>query len=109
MLIPAGLPRKPGMTRDDLFAGTPALEAIKVLVSIAASSRSGGRPRKRLMAMDIKRAFLHAPMHREVYVRLPAEALEEGEEPCVGLLLKAMYGTRDAPQHWQGHVTKVLH
>ena len=94
--------------RDDLFAGTPALEAIKMLVSIVASSSGGRVPTKRLMAMDIKRAFLHADMTREVYINLPPEAKEGDKEEMVGLLKKAMYGTRDAPQSWQAHVTSVL-
>ena len=94
--------------RDDLFAGTPALEAIKMLISMVASSGQGRSPTKRLMAMDIKRAFLHAEMSREVYINLPDEAKEGDKEDMVGLLRKAMYGTRDAPQCWQSHVASVL-
>ena len=94
--------------RDDLFAGTPALEAIKMMISIVASSNGGRRPRKKLMTMDIKRAFLHAPMYREVYIELPEEAKIGDTEDMVGILEKAMYGTRDAPQSWQAHVTNIL-
>ena len=52
--------------RDDLFVGTPCLEAIKMLISIVASSGGGRIPKKKLMAMDVKRAFLHAPMTRDL-------------------------------------------
>ena len=39
--------------RDDLFAGTPALEAAKLIISLVASSRGGGlAPQKRIMVMD---------------------------------------------------------
>ncbi len=79
-----------------------------MLVSIVASSSGGRVPTKRLLAMDIKRAFLHADMTREVYINLPSEAKEGDREEMVGLLKKAMYGTRDAPQSWQAHVTSVL-
>ena len=46
--------------RDDLFAGTPALEAVKLIISLVASSRRGLAPQKRIMVMDVKGAFLHA-------------------------------------------------
>ena len=96
------------MARDDLFAGTPALEAINMLVSVVASSLDGRTPTQRLMAMDIKRAFLHADMSREVYINLPEEAKEGDKEDMVRLLRKAMYGRRDAPQSWQARLTSVL-
>ena len=52
---------------------------------------------KRAIVMDIRRAFLHAPMVKEVYIELPQEAKSESDGDCVGRLLKAMYGTREAP------------
>ena len=58
--------------------------------------------------MDVKRAFLYAPVTREVFIDLPAEALGPGEEGMIGRLLKSMYGTRDAPQNWQAYMTEVL-
>ena len=39
--------------------------------------------------------------------RLP-EAKESGEGDVVGLLQKAMYGLRDAPQVWQEEVRRIL-
>ena len=95
--------------KDDIFADTPALEAIRMMISMVASSAKGAMPQsRRLMAMDIKRAFLYADMPREMYINLPSEALDKGDGDVVGLLVKAMYGTRDAPQSWQRCVTEVL-
>ena len=94
--------------RDDLFAGTPALEAVKLIISLAASSRRGLAPQKRIMVMDVKGAFLHAAMRRKVYINLPEEATRGDKEEMVGLLKRAMYGTRDAPQCWQEHVKGVM-
>ena len=53
-----------------------------------------------MLVMDVKRAFLYAPVTREVFIELPVEALGPGEEGMIGRLLKSMYGTRDAPQNW---------
>ena len=63
--------------RDDLFAATPPLEAIKFLISSAASQKGIHRVRK-LMFIDVSKAYFHAPCRRPVYVKLPAEALEPG-------------------------------
>ena len=94
--------------RDDLFAATPALETVRWLLSDVASSGHRRAPSRRLMALDVKRAFLHAPMQREVYIELPQEARMPGEGDVVGLLQKAMYGTRDAPLSWQKHLDDHL-
>ena len=93
--------------RDDIFAGTPSLESAKLLLSMAATGNS--KHRKQVMVMDVERAFLHAPMTEEMYINLPSEALSSGEtEPMVGILRKALYGTRNAPQSWQEHITTIL-
>ena len=94
--------------KDDIFAATPLLEAVKAIISLLCSSLDGRCPTDRVMVMDVKRAFLHAPVGRETYVELPEEAKENPAEDLVGRLVKAIYGTRDAPLRWQLHVGNVL-
>ena len=53
------------------------------------------------MTMDVKRAFLYAPVQREIFIELPEEALDEQDGDVVGKLEKAMYGTRNAAQNWE--------
>ncbi len=65
--------------RPDLFAATPPLEALKMIISIAASD-----PTLRIMINDVRRAYFHAPVRRPVYVELPGEDRMEGEEDMVG-------------------------
>ena len=48
--------------RDDLFAGTPPLEALKCILSMAASGNRG----EVIMVNDVSRAFFHARAHRDV-------------------------------------------
>ena len=61
--------------KSDLFhSATPPLEALRLLLSHAASGRkteSGGR---KLMVIDAKKAHLHAFTTRDTYVDLPPEA-----------------------------------
>ena len=80
---------------DDLFAGTPLVEAMRAIISMAAS---GATP-KTLMTVDVSRAYMFAKCRSEMYVELCPEAYEEdGDEKCCWRLEKAMYGTRSAAQ-----------
>ena len=85
---------------QDLFAGTPPLEAKKILMSLATTQGIGfgSGPHLKLDFIDVSRAYFHAAARRDVYVKLPQEDQEPG---MVGKLLKAMYGTRDAAQNWE--------
>jgi hypothetical protein len=93
-----------GELRDDLFAGTPPLFAVKLLLSLVASSR---RSNECLMILDVKCAFLYGYIKRDLFIELPPEDPLH-DEGVVGKLLKSMYGTRDAPQIWQQTVELKL-
>ena len=70
--------------RPDLFAGTPPVEAIRLILSDAATGEGGaGRHTKCLMVNDVKRAYFHAECTRDVYVQLPKEDVGAGEEGSV--------------------------
>ena len=84
--------------RDALFAATSPLEAKKAVLNLAASAEFGRKnnkttrgPRK-LLFVDIKRAYFHAEARRKVYVQLPEEDASPG---MCGRLDKSMYGTRE--------------
>ena len=84
--------------REDLYAGTPPLSATRYLLSdIVSRGRRNGRGK--LMVVDIKRAFLHGLCTRSIYIELPGA--ESGGGRYVGKLVRALYGTRDAPLAWQ--------
>ncbi len=83
----------------ELFAATPPIEALKVLLHIAATT-TNGKVRKSVMINDIKRAYFHAPALREVYIELPPED-ERRQHGYIGILRKSLYGTRDAALNWQ--------
>ena len=87
--------------REDLYAGTPPIAATRYLLSNTVSRyRKFGKPLSRkLMVLDIRRAFLHGIATRLIHVELPEEESEGGK--YVGRLVKTLYGTRDAPVAWQ--------
>ena len=100
-----------GTQPDGLFAATPPLEALRLLLSEAATVRDGAdSPEKVVMINDVARAFFEAPVRRTVCVKLPLEATgqEGGGEDMVGLLQMSLYGTRDAAANFQEEVRKVM-
>ena len=94
-----------GEDRDNLFAGTPPLFVMKMLLSDMAIHQS---MKKCLMVLDVKCAFLYGRTPRDIYIELPDEDPMSADKDYVGKLLKAMYGTRDAPAVWQEEVRALL-
>jgi hypothetical protein len=81
----------------DLYAATPPSECLRLLLSKMASGRRAGTT---LMYADVSRAYFYAKAECPVYVKLPAEDVEEGDEGRCGRLRMSMYGTRDAALNW---------
>ena len=92
-----------GQRMDELFSGTPSLVALRLTLLHAVLG--GGR--RCLMILDVKCAFLYGECKRVIYIELPLQDPRHGTG-VVGRLVKAMYGTRDAPQIWAGEVSKAL-
>ena len=90
--------------RDDLFAATPPLEALKLVLSMTATANKG----EVVMINDISRAFFHAKVERDVFIQLPDEDRKPGEEHLCGKLRLSMYGTRDAAQNWYKEYSQQL-
>ena len=92
---------------DGLFAATPPLEALRILLGDAATTGQGD---KVVSIMDVSRAFFEAPVQRDVCVELPPEALtpEEMDQDLVAKLEMSLYGTRDAAANWQDLVATTM-
>ena len=52
------------------------------------------------MAIDVKKAYFYAPARREIFIEIPLEDWEPGDEMMVAKLNLSLYGTRDAAQNW---------
>ena len=97
-----------GNATAEMFAPTPPLSATRYVVSDLASRSKHGPGDHRLMLLDFKRAFLYGDVERQIFIELPEDDSRRMGGANVGLLRKAMYGTRDAPAVWQRLVRKVL-
>ena len=87
-----------------LYAGTPPLEALKMLIGEAASKKDA---KLHIMLSDVKRAYFHAAACRELYVEIPRED-PDWTPDANGRFNLALYGTRDAAKLWQERVAKHL-
>ena len=91
--------------RPELHAPTPPLEALKVALSeIATGTRRG----KVVALVDVRRAYYYAPARRKVFVELPPEDHQPGDERMCGLLRYSLYGSRDAAQNWEEELAATL-
>ena len=102
---------------EAIFAPTPPLEALRSVLSLAATDFHG-RPkhvhdgsserRTQISAVDIPRAYFHAKTDENspTYVALPAEDPDHRDK-C-GLLRRHMYGTRAAADGWQQEYSGFL-
>ena len=84
---------------DALYASTPPLEALRLIVSRAATY-SNGELAKEVMVNDVSRAHFYAKCSRCLYVELPKED-PEAHPDFLGRLRLCLYGTRDAALCWQ--------
>ena len=76
--------------RPDLYAGTPPLEALKAIISIAANQKETFS----IMHIDLSHAYFHAKTQRPMLIRLLMEDRMGADAGKTGLMKKSMYGTR---------------
>ena len=96
--------------RDGLFAATPPLESLRMILSVCASNQSSMQEENNFLIMsnDIKRAYFYAPVSRPMFIAVPGEDWEDGDENMVGQLNLSLYGTRDAAVNWSRTFTAHL-
>ena len=92
--------------KPELYAATPPLECLRMVVSGAlnkSACRSDGSRIMNIMVCDVSRAYFYALAVRPVYVQIVEEDIEPGDESKCGRLSVSMYGTRDAALNWNQH------
>ena len=96
---------KRGSKSDEFFAAAPPLEAIKMLLSKAATGNPRGRRQKKLAFIDVRKAHFNGKPSHPTYVALPPEY------NCPGMCARlnwCLYGTREAGRQWERCYTEVL-
>ena len=79
-LVAKDFKNKTDKNREDLFVGTPPLEAIRMHFSKAETRRKKGCQRKcsKMMFIGVKKAHLNPRCKEDVYIELPEEAGQGG-------------------------------
>ncbi len=103
-------------SNSSYFAPTPPLEALRTVLSMAATRIGSWRPiweptsarRMQISFVDISRAYFNAKLdeNESTYVNLPDED-EDSAEYCAKLL-RHMYGTRAAADGWQEEYSSFM-
>ena len=75
-----------------------------MLSEIATGERGG----KVVALVDVRKAYFYAPARRRVFVELPPEDYQPGDEHMCGLLRYSLYGTCDAAQNWEEELATTL-
>ena len=60
-----------GAKSDEFYAPTPPLEANRLLFSEAATNRKFGKHEKKLLFVDVRKAYFNAKVDRPTFVELP--------------------------------------
>jgi hypothetical protein len=103
---------------ESFFAPTPPLEALRLVLSRAATDFGDGKRvcrdptsenRTQISFVDVARAYFNAVTDPDdpTYVELPPEDRDSGGDQ-VALLLRHMYGTRKAADGWQEAYSSFL-
>ncbi|KAJ9707429.1 hypothetical protein PVL29_002449 [Vitis rotundifolia] len=58
--------------------------------------------------MDVKNAFLHGELDREIYMNQPMGFQSQSHPKYVCKLRKALYGLKQAPRAWYGKIAEFL-
>nr|GEV00375.1 retrovirus-related Pol polyprotein from transposon TNT 1-94 [Tanacetum cinerariifolium] len=91
-----------GIDFEESFTPVARLEAIWIFVAYAAHKSFP------IYQMDVKTAFLNAPLKEEVYVAQPDGFVDPDHPGKVYRIKKALYGLKQAPRAWYDELSKVL-
>jgi len=99
-LVAQGFKQVYGLDYDETWAPTARASSIRLIVAMAMRDRS------HLRLIDIKNAFLNAPLNKhQIYVEPPTGYASAGK---VWLLRKALYGLKQAGKEWSDELNRTL-
>lgn len=101
-LVARGFSQQYGLDYDETFSPVAKLTTVRVLLALAANKDWD------LWQMDVKNAFLHGDLDREIYMNQPMGFQSQGHPEYVCKLRKALYGLKQAPRAWYGKIAEFL-
>ena len=101
-LVARGFSQQYGLDYDETFSPVAKITTVRVLLALAASKGW------KLWQMDVKNAFLHGELDREIYMVQPKGFEDRAHPDYVCKLKKALYGLKQAPRAWYGKIAEFL-
>jgi hypothetical protein len=102
-LVAKGYTQTYGIDYDETFSPVAKISSVRILISLAANLNWP------LFQLDVKNAFLHGDLHKEVYMEQPPGFVAQGEyRGCVCKLKKTLYGLKQSPRAWFGKLSEAI-
>ncbi|GJS00704.1 retrovirus-related pol polyprotein from transposon TNT 1-94 [Tanacetum coccineum] len=101
-LVVRGYHQEEGIDFEESFAPVTRMEAIQIFLAYAAHKSFA------VFQMDVKTAFLHGTLKKDVYVCQPEGFIDAGHPSHVYKLKKALYGLKQAPRAWYDELSTFL-
>ena len=102
-LTAMGCFQKKDVDYTDTYASVMATRTFRFLLQLYVSDKD-----HKMEHWDVSTAFIHAPLKEQVWMKQATGHEVEGKESWVYLLVKALYGTKQAAHAWQQHLLKLL-
>ena len=102
--VAKGYSQRKGVDFHETFAPTAQMTSVRLLMQIAAQYDM------QLHQMDVKTAYLHAPIDCEIYMEQPEgfEITSHTEEKLVWRLRKSLYGLKQSGRMWNSLLHEQL-
>jgi transposase InsO family protein len=101
-LVVKGFSQRKGIDFDEIFSPVVKMGSIRVVLGLAASLDL------EVEQMDVKTAFLHGDLDKEIYMEQPEGFQVKGKEDYVCRLQKSLYGLKQAPRQWYKKFESVM-
>nr|GFC02739.1 retrovirus-related Pol polyprotein from transposon TNT 1-94 [Tanacetum cinerariifolium] len=101
-LVVRGYRQEEGIDFKESFASVARMEAIKIFLAYATYKSFT------VFQMDVKTAFLHGTLKKDVYVCQPKGFIDANHPSHVHKLKKALYGLKQAPRAWYDELLMFL-
>nr|GEZ81468.1 hypothetical protein [Tanacetum cinerariifolium] len=101
-LVVRGYRQEEGIDFEESFAPVARIEAIRIFLAYAAHKSF------LVFQMDVKTAFLHGSLKKDVYVCQPEGFIDADHPSHVYKLKKALYGLKQASRAWYDELSTVL-
>lgn len=93
-IVAGGHKQKKGIDYDKTFSSAAKMPTVQVMLADATQHDL------KIHQIDIKSAYLNAPLEEVVYMHPPKRYLKPGQEGMVCQLLKCLYGLKQAGRGW---------